>query len=225
MIVADRKSLEEILAMVEDHKKILIVGCKGCVTVCNVGGLKEVEILSSSLKIARKKAGNDLDIDTKVLERQCDNEYVSQLGEEVNTYGAVISMACGVGPQFLSEMYRDQTFYPAVNTTFFGGATQHGVWEERCAGCGTCAIHDFGGLCPIARCAKSLLHGPCGGSSKGVCEVNADTECIWDSIVRKKMEAGQLEDLMGVKGLKDWKTARHGGPRRSIREELVQGNI
>ena len=55
MIVADRKSLQEILAMVEDNKKILISGCKGCVTVCNVGGLKEVEILASSMEIARKK--------------------------------------------------------------------------------------------------------------------------------------------------------------------------
>ncbi|MBA3012158.1 MAG: methylenetetrahydrofolate reductase C-terminal domain-containing protein [Proteobacteria bacterium] len=225
MIVADRKSLEEILGMVADNKKILILGCKGCVTVCNVGGLKEVEILTSSLKIARKKAGNPIDIDIQVLERQCDTEYVAELGEAVNDYDSVISMACGVGPQFLSEMYKTQTFYPAVNTTFFGGATQHGVWEERCAGCGTCGIHMFGGLCPIARCAKSLLHGPCGGSSKGICEVNADTECIWDSIVKKKMEAGQLADLMGVRGLKDWTTARDGGPRRSIREELVQGNI
>jgi len=225
MIVADRKSLEEILAMVEDNTKILILGCKGCVTVCNVGGLKEVEILAASLKIARKKAGTPLDIDIKVLERQCDTEYVAALSESVNDYEAVISMACGVGPQFLSEMYKRQVFYPGVNTTFFGGATRHGVWEERCAGCGTCGIHLFGGLCPIARCAKSLLHGPCGGSSKGVCEVNPDTECIWDAIVRKKMEAGQLEDLMGVRGLKDWTTARDGGPRRSIREELVQGNI
>jgi ferredoxin len=73
MIVADRKTLEEILAMVEDNNKILIVGCKGCVTVCNVGGLKEVEILTSAMKIARKKAGNPLDIDMDVLERQCDN--------------------------------------------------------------------------------------------------------------------------------------------------------
>lgn len=225
MIVADRKSLEEILGMVKDNKKILILGCKGCVTVCNVGGLKEVEILSSAIKIARKKAGNEITIDQKVLERQCDTEYVAELADSVKDYESVVSMACGVGPQFLSEMYKDQIFYPAVNTTFFGGATQHGVWEERCAGCGTCGIHKFGGLCPIARCAKSLLHGPCGGSSKGVCEVNKDTECIWDTIVRKKMDAGQLEDLMGVKGLKDWTTARDGGPRRSIREELVQGNI
>lgn len=225
MIVADRKSLDEILAMVKDNKKILIVGCKGCVTVCNVGGTKEVEILASTMKIARKKDGNEIEIDTRTLERQCDKEYVEQLADSVGDYEAVISMACGVGPQFLSEMYRDQAFYPAVNTTFFGGATQHGIWEERCAGCGTCGIHLFGGLCPIARCAKSLLHGPCGGSSNGICEVNKETECIWDSIVNKKMEQGKLEDLMNVKPPKSWRTSRDGGPRKSIREELVQGNI
>jgi ferredoxin len=225
MIVADRKSLEEIMAMVENDKKILIVGCKGCVTVCNTGGLKEVEILASTMKIARKKDGKAIEIDIQVLERQCDKEYVAQISETVGDYESVISMACGVGPQFLSEMYKDQTFYPAVDTTFFGGATEHGVWEERCAGCGTCAIHKFGGLCPVARCAKSLLHGPCGGSSDGKCEISDDTECIWDSIVRKKMELGQLEDLLGVKPAKNWKTARDGGPRKSIREELVQGNI
>ncbi len=225
MIVADRKSLQEILSMVEENKKILIAGCKGCVTVCNVGGLKEVEILASSLKIARKKQGSHIDIDIEVLERQCDTEYVAGISETVGNYDAVISLACGVGPQFLSEMYPEQTFYPGVDTTFFGGATQHGVWEELCAGCGTCAIHNFGGLCPIARCAKSLMNGPCGGSSQGICEVNKDIVCIWDLIVRKKMDAGRLADLIGVKGVKNWRTARDGGPRKSIREELIQGNI
>ena len=225
MIVADRKSLDEILAMVQDNKKVLIVGCKGCVTVCNVGGAKEVEVLASTMKIARKKEGGEIEIDTKTLERQCDKEYVEQISNMVDDYEAVISMACGVGPQFLSERYREQTFYPAVNTTFFGGATEHGIWEERCAGCGTCGIHKFGGLCPVARCAKSLLHGPCGGSANGTCEVNKEIECIWDTIVRKKMEQGQLEDIVGFKPAKNWKTARDGGPRKSIREELVQGNI
>lgn len=225
MIVADRKSLEEILEMVTSCGRILIVGCKGCVTVCNVGGIKEVEILAALISIARKKQGSPVDIDIKTLERQCDNEYVAQIREQVDEYDAVLSMACGVGPQFLSAMYPDQTFYPAVNTTFFGGAVQHGVWEERCAGCGTCVIHRYGGLCPVARCAKSLLHGPCGGSSQGKCEVSKDTECIWDTIVRKKMAQGRLDDLAFRGGPRDWRTARDGGPRRSIREELVQGNI
>lgn len=222
MIVADQKPIDEILDMIKDCKKILIVGCKGCVTVCNVGGMKEVGILASTLKIAKKKEGRPLEVDERTLERQCDPEYVDQLKEIVNQYDAVISMACGVGPQFLSEAYLGQRFFPAVNTTFMGGALQHGVWSERCAGCGTCVIHYFDGMCPIARCSKSLLNGPCGGSAGGKCEISRDVDCIWDLIVKKKMEHDRLKDLLEVKPAKDWRTARDGGPRKSEREELVQ---
>lgn len=221
MIVADRKPITEILEMVKDCKKILVLGCKGCVTVCNVGGTKEVGILSSALKIARKKDGNQIVIDEKTLERQCDPEYIEIVKDIVDNYDAVISMACGVGPQFLSEAYPKSKIYPAVNTTFFGGAVSHGVWAERCAGCGTCVIHYYDGMCPVARCSKSLLNGPCGGSSDGKCEVSGDIDCIWDMIVRKKMEQGRLDDLLVNKPAKDWRTARDGGPRKSIREDIA----
>lgn len=222
MIVADRKPLAEILAMVGSCRRILVLGCKGCVTVCNVGGMKEVEVLSAALRIARKKGGIPLQVEEKVLERQCDPEYIAMVKDQVHDFDAVISMACGVGPQFLSEAYPDQRFFPAVNTTFFGGAVRHGVWEERCAGCGTCVIHHYDGLCPIARCSKSLLNGPCGGSSHGACEIGPDTVCIWDRIARKKMAQGRLADLMPVAPAKNWQTSRHGGPRRSVREELTK---
>jgi ferredoxin len=222
MIVADRKPLEEIQEMVKPYAKIMLVGCKGCVTVCNVGGLKEVQILASILRIARKKEGRPLEVEERMLERQCDPEYLEQLRDSFDKYDAVLSMACGVGPQFLSEAYPGQKFFPTVNTKFFGGAVRHGVWEERCAGCGTCVIHYYDGLCPIARCSKSLQHGPCGGSAKGKCEISKETECIWDTIVRKKMEQGRLADLRVHRTPKDWRTSRDGGPRRSIREELVK---
>lgn len=222
MIIADRKPIGEILEMVKDCHKLLLVGCKGCVTVCNVGGTKEVGILASALRIARKKEGRPLDVDERTIERQCDPEYVAQIKESVGDYDAVISMACGVGPQFLSEAYPDQVFFPAVNTTFFGGAVAHGIWAERCAGCGTCLIHEYDGMCPVARCSKSLLNGPCGGSASGKCEISKEVDCIWDMIVRKKMAQGRLGDLLRVKPAKDWRTARDGGPRKSVREELVQ---
>ncbi len=220
MIIADRKPVSEILEMIEGCKKILLLGCKGCVTVCNVGGTKEVQILASELKIARKKEGTDLVVDEKTLERQCDPEYIAQVKDQVEDYDAVISMACGVGPQFLSEAYPEQRFFPAVNTTSFGGALGHGVWTERCAGCGTCVIHNYDGMCPVARCSKSLLNGPCGGSAGGKCEISKEVDCIWDMIVRKKMEHGRLEELVRHKPPKDWRTARDGGPRKSVREEL-----
>ncbi|MBT8342306.1 MAG: hypothetical protein HKP58_05170 [Desulfatitalea sp.] len=222
MIIADRKPLEEILEMTRPYDNIMLVGCKGCVTVCNAGGLKEVQVLASILRIARKKQGRPLQIEERILERQCDPEYVEQLRDGYDQYDAVLSMACGVGPQFLSEAYPSQRFFPTVNTTFMGGATQHGIWEERCAGCGRCITHFFDGMCPIARCSKSLQHGPCGGSASGLCEVSKDIVCIWDLIVKKKTEQGRLEDLRIYWAAKDWRTARDGGPRRSIREELVK---
>jgi len=221
MIVAEPKPIREILEMTRDCEKILVVGCKGCVTVCNVGGSKEVGILASTLRIAGKRDGRDLKVDEHTLERQCDPEYVDELKDTVRAYDAVVSIACGVGPQFLSERYPALKIFPGVNTKFMGGALGHGMWAERCAGCGTCVVHYFGGLCPIARCAKSLLNGPCGGSSGGRCEISSDVECIWDMIVRKLMQEGKLDDLIEFRSAKDWTTARDGGPRRLIREELV----
>ncbi|RJQ68927.1 MAG: hypothetical protein C4519_22180 [Desulfobacteraceae bacterium] len=222
MIVADRKPLAEIQEMIRPYNKVMLVGCKGCVTVCNVGGLKEVQILASTLKIARKKEGRPLIVEERMLERQCDPEYIEQLRDSFDDYEAVLSMACGVGPQFLAEAYPSQRFFPTVNTKFMGGAVQHGIWEERCAGCGTCIIHLYDGMCPIARCSKSLQHGPCGGSAGGKCEISKDVVCIWDMIVHKKMEQGRLDDLRVYRAAKDWRTARDGGPRKSIREELVK---
>ena len=222
MIVAESKPIKELLEMVKDFKKILVVGCKGCVTVCNVGGAKEVAILASTLRISRKKEGLDVVVGEHTLERQCDPEYINELKDVIGDYDAVISIACGVGPQFISERYPASKVFPGVNTKFMGGAVEHGVWSERCAGCGTCLVHNFGGLCPIARCSKSLLNGPCGGSSNGKCEISNDVECIWDTIVLKMMEQDRLSELMEFKPPKSWSTARDGGPRKMIREELVK---
>jgi ferredoxin len=222
MIVAQPKPIKEVLEMVKDFKKILVVGCKGCVTVCNVGGAKEVGVLAAAIRISRKRSGQEIEVDEHTLERQCDPEYVGELEEIIHNYDGVISIACGVGPQFLSERYPGVRVFPGVNTQFMGGAEAHGIWSERCAGCGTCVVHYFGGLCPIARCSKSLLNGPCGGSSHGKCEISKDVECIWDTIVRKMMEQGRLDELIEFKPPKSWTTARDGGPRRMSREELVK---
>jgi ferredoxin len=222
MIVAESKPVKEIMEMVRDFRKILVLGCKGCVTVCNVGGSKEAGILASSLKIASRKQGRKLEVSEHTLERQCDPEYVSEIAGTIEDYDAVISIACGVGPQFLSERYPSARVFPGVNTKFMGGALEHGIWSERCAGCGQCVVHYFGGLCPIARCSKSLLNGPCGGSAGGKCEISKDVECIWDIIVRKMTESGRLNELLEFKPPKSWLTARDGGPRTSIRGELVK---
>jgi ferredoxin len=222
MIVGDNKPLEEILSMIEGREKVLVLGCRGCVTVCNVGGEKEVGILATTLRIARKKAGQEPQVDEMTLERQCDPEYVEELAEVVDNYDAIISIACGVGPQFVSERYPNAAVFPGINTTFIGGALEHGVWAERCQSCGNCLVHNFGGLCPIARCSKSLMNGPCGGSAGGNCEISPEVPCVWDQIVHKLDAMGRLDELEQVWPNKNWLTARDGGPRKRVREDLKQ---
>jgi len=220
MIVGDAKPLEEILRMIEGRPKVLVLGCRGCVTVCNVGGEKEVGVLATALRIARKKRGQAPTVDERTLERQCDPEYIEELADVAEGYDAIISIACGVGPQFVSERYPKAPVFPGINTTFIGGALAHGMWSERCQSCGDCLVHHFGGLCPIARCSKSLMNGPCGGSAGGKCEIGPEVDCVWHLIVEKMERMGRAEELERVWPVKNWITARDGGPRRRIREDL-----
>jgi hypothetical protein len=109
---------------------------------------------------------------------------------------------------------------PGTNTTFLGITERLGVWSERCAGCGHCVLDKTGGLCPIARCSKQLLNGPCGGSVNGKCEISKDVDCVWQLIIDRLSRLNRLEALEEIFPVKDWRPAGHGGPRRLIREDL-----
>ncbi|MFA4915775.1 MAG: methylenetetrahydrofolate reductase C-terminal domain-containing protein [Syntrophales bacterium] len=220
MIVANRKPLEEILEMVKPYKKILLLGCNECVTVCAAGGEREVGVLASELKLSRMKDGNEIEIKEHTLERQCDYEYLDQLRPFADDYEVILSMACGAGIQYVAENYRSKLVLPAVNTSFLGVTLEQGVWSERCQGCGSCILDKTGGICPIARCAKSLLNGPCGGSSGGKCEVDKDVDCAWQLIIDRLNELGQMDRYEEIIPVKDWTTARDGGPRKRVREDL-----
>ena len=220
MIVANRKPFEEIVELIRPYKKIVLLGCNECVTVCAVGGAKEVEVLASELRMYREKEGQPIEIKEQVPERNCDPEYVEPLGAIIADAEAVLSMACGCGIQFVGEHYIDKPVLPAVNTTFDGVTLEHGVWSERCLGCGNCILDKTLGICPVTRCAKSIFNGPCGGSHDGKCEVNAETPCAWQLIVDRYKERSMLDKYLEIQPPKNWSTAHHGGPRTRVREDL-----
>ena len=220
MIIGEGKPLKEILAMIENHSKIILAGCRGCVTVCSAGGEKEVGILSSALSLARQTQGKGITIREVTIERQCDPEYLEQIRSIVDEHEAIVSIACGAGVQFLAETYRKTPIYPGINTNFIGVTQEQGVWTERCQACGDCKLHLTGGICPITRCAKSIFNGPCGGSSKGKCEVNPETDCGWQMVYDRFKELGCLDRLEVIIPINNWTTSRDGGPRRIIREDL-----
>ena len=228
MIVGERKPFSEILSMVEDFSKILIVGCGSCVTICMAGGEEEVTILASQLRLAFQKNKKEVEVEEAMALRQCDDEYMNEpaLIEKVKKADIVISMACGVGVQhataFFNRIVQDKPvkIVPGLNTTFMGANLDVGIWEERCVGCGDCVLEKTGGICPITRCAKSLLNGPCGGSSNGKCEINKDTECAWHLIVERLEALGELDRIKPVEMYKDWRSSHDGGPRKIIREDM-----
>ena len=220
MIVAEKKPLEEIIEQVKDCKKLLIAGCNECVTVCEAGGKKEVGILASALRMYFLNEGKKVEIDEVTLERQCDHEYLEEIRDRIDQYDAVLSLACGVGVQFLAEKYFATPIYPGVNTCFMGAAEERGVWSERCQACGQCILGQTAGICPISRCAKRLLNGPCGGSTKGKCEINKELECAWQLIIDRLKELNRMDDYEKIMPIKDWSTERAGGPRKVVREDV-----
>ncbi len=220
MIVADKKPIEEIIETVKDFNKILILGCNECVTVCEAGGKKEVGVLASALRMYFLQQGKDVKIDETTLERQCDHEYLEEIRDVADQYDAILSLACGVGVQFTAEKYHNIPVLPGVNTCFLGATEQRGLWTERCQACGSCILAMTGGICPVTRCAKRILNGPCGGSSNGKCEINKDIDCAWQLIIDRLKALGKLDAYEKVQPIKDWSTDRAGGPRKVVREDV-----
>lgn len=220
MIVADKKPIEEIIDTVKDFDKILVLGCNECVTVCEAGGKKEVSVLASALRMYFLQQGRDVKIDEITLERQCDHEYLEEIRDVADQYDAIVSLACGVGVQFTAEKYHSTPILPGVNTCFLGATEERGLWTERCQACGSCILAVTGGICPVSRCAKRLLNGPCGGSSDGKCEISKDVDCAWQLIVDRLKALGKLDAYEKVQPLKDWSTDRAGGPRKVVREDV-----
>jgi ferredoxin len=221
MIVAERKQLTEIKSFVENYKKILIVGCGTCTTVCLAGGEAEVKVVATGLRIAFLKEDKEIEIVEDCITRQCEPEFADKIVQKVQDekIEAVLSLGCGVGVNFLSQKLETVLVYPGVDTKFFGAAVEPGVWVEMCAGCGNCILDMTGGICPIARCSKSILNGPCGGSTDGKCEISPDVDCGWSLIVKRMHKMGTLDRLSGLIPPRDWSTSHAGGPRRVIHEE------
>lgn len=220
MIVAEQKTLDELKQLVGEAEKVLVVGCGTCVTVCFAGGAREAGIVSTSLRMASKLNGDPKTVSDVTVQRQCEWEYLDQIEEQIKEADVVLSLGCGIGVQAIAEHFPGTWVVPGLNTSFMGLPVEQGVWAERCAACGDCILGLTGGICPIARCSKSLLNGPCGGSENGHCEIDPEVECAWQLIYERLSSMGKLHVLMDLQPPKNWKRSRDGGPRKIVRQDL-----
>ena len=220
MIVGEQKPIKDILSYLNGCQRILLAGCHGCVTVCCAGGQKEVDLLAGLIELARRRQAQPCKITRITLERQCDQEFLTDLIAMAKEHDVILSMACGAGVQLVAEKVGSVKVFPAINTNFIGAVEQKGQWGERCQACGDCKLHLTGGICPITRCSKSLFNGPCGGSHNGFCEVDPQTPCGWQLILDRLEATGCLDQYEVILEPADWSKSRDGGPRRLIREDL-----
>lgn len=213
MIVGEQKPFDEIWQMVKGHKQLTVFGCNTCVAICHQGGNKEAEILTSLLRMRAIQEEIDIDIKNGGIERQCEHPFFDSAKELLDQSEAILSMACGIGVQFVVEKYTKIPVYPALNTTFLGDVKQDGFFTEKCQACGDCVLGVTGGVCPVSRCCKRLFNGPCGGSSNGKCEISKDIDCAWQLVVDRLEALGKLDDYEKLAPIKDWSKDRAGGPR------------
>jgi ferredoxin len=213
MIVGNLKPIEEIASSISKFKQVMIIGCGGCVSVCLTGGEKAADGLALDLAYAGYYDGTPPEFIVQNFLRQCEPDLMKTYLNIPSDVDAVLSLACGAGVQTMVDIYSDKPIIPAVNTSFLGAFDSQGVWKEKCQGCGNCILDQTGGICPITRCAKKILNGPCGGSKDGRCEINPNVDCAWQLIIDRLEALGRMDDYMKILPPKDWSTDRGLGPR------------
>jgi len=210
MLISEQKPLEEILSYLEGDKNVFTIGCKGCAEGWGSGGEKQVAEMKNTLQEKGKTVTGSL-----VVDMLCDAALTKlklrAYKKEVAAADSILVLTDGAGVQTVAELV-NKVVHPGCNTLSSGGA--HAEWKEaeRCLECGDCVLEFTGGLCPIARCSKLLLNGPCGGSQGGKCEVNPDIPCVWQQIVDRLAKLGQLDKLERIVAPKNWSVSLTSGP-------------
>lgn len=193
MTITDKKAVEEILAALEGYEKIFIVGCGDCATVCETGGEHEVEEMKKALEAAGKTV-----VGTAIPESTCEvlvtKKELRQHKDAVEAADAFLVLSCGAGTQAVTSIV-EKPVIPGLDTLFLGDTVRKGQFYEWCSACAECVLADYAGICPVTRCPKGQLHGPCGGAQDGKCEVDPEQDCVWSLIYERARKIGQWDAI------------------------------
>ncbi len=196
MIITRKKERADLLAMLRGVRRAALVGCASCAAACQTGGEKELEETKAFLE------AHGIQVLATVLPEECCHKMLVKRdlkalrGLELD---AVVCLACGDGVQTVADNVA-LPVYPANDTLFLGQVERVGIFHEYCRMCGDCVLGATGGICPVTRCAKGLVNGPCGGQKNGKCEVNPENDCAWILIYRRLERLGKLDSLLAPAG-------------------------
>jgi hypothetical protein len=210
MLSSEQKPFEEILVYLNGDNNIFLIGCKGCAEGWGSGGEKQVAEMGGRLHEQGKTITGSV-----VVDMLCDSVLtrlkLRTYKKEIVAADSILVLTDGAGVQTVAELV-NKVVHPGCNTLSAGGA--HAEWKEaeRCLECGDCMLEFTGGICPIARCSKHLLNGPCGGSQGGKCEVDPDIPCVWQEILDQLTRLGQISKLERLVTPKNWSVSLISGP-------------
>ena len=201
MLITKLKSKEEILSLTSGS--FFVINCHGCKEV----GFPEedAKALEKALMEADRLAG------TITTDYVCNpTELTLRLKSCLGIIGeadAVLVLSCGVGVQTVASMLEDQKVIAGCDTLPLPGFQGVTPLEYDCGQCGECFLNLTGGICPITACSKSLVNGPCGGTSRnGKCEVCPEMDCGWERIIQRLKAQGRLDVLRCPTQLHDFNT-------------------
>jgi len=215
MVTVKLKPMVKILELLKPYEKVFVVGCQLGSGRCRNGGLREAYKVAGYLELhGFKITGVKSPGGTCILERIDSNS--KSLVKEASSSDVVLSLACGAGTQLLAEELSIPVV-TGVDTLFIGVERERRYFDEYCVACGECIISQTGGICPVARCPKSLVNGPCGGAIAGRCEVDPSIPCVWFKIASRLEELKELPSFRGVTLFRDYRASIY--PRRLVLEE------
>ena len=204
MIISQLKPLDELLASLEEYKKIFLVGCGECSTTCKTGGEEEVLKMKGGLEKAGKIVTGFCIPSAPCVAAKLKTELAKNL-KVLSQADAVLVLACGLGVQSFKDNDRlNLAVFPASNTVFGAVMDARGNFFEKCSMCGECVLGETAGICPITLCPKGLLNGPCGGTNKGKCEVDNQKDCAWVLIYQELAKSKKLKILKEIHQPRDF---------------------
>jgi len=195
MIITRQKSPEDILKALKDKTRIFIVGCGDCAATCKTGGEEEVKAMAGFLTKQGKTIAGFVTPDVTCAAAQAKIAFAKNK-EALKNSDAILVLACGSGVQCVRENDRfNLDALPGCDSLFAALIDKDNNFQEVCSSCGECVLDLTEGICPVTRCSKGLLNGPCGGQSKGKCEVDKNRDCAWVLIYNRMKEKGTLQRL------------------------------
>jgi ferredoxin len=194
MIITKQKQFNEILNMLKEAKKIFLVGCAQCATVCKTGGEEELNEMQKLLEKQAKKITGKVIIDPACHLVKVKQFFVNNK-KAISESDAVLAMTCGDGAQVVMDGTKGKVVLPALDTLFLGELERGGHFMQKCILCGECILDKTAGICPITVCSKGLLNGPCGGSKNKKCEIDKERDCGWILIYERLKDLGKLQQM------------------------------